>query len=385
MSERIKEPTEPEGSNAPTSSSERKSQHSLEMVRTTCLFVLTILACGAVLYWLRPVVVPFLVALAFFYLLSPLKGWLIRRFGFSESMGLAGMAIISLGILTILGILVWVCVAQISRDADSYAARLTELASEPAVARVVQVAGLERDPGTGRIVLITAEQARRLVRTAASWLESLVADTFLVLVFLLFMLMGGSSAPAKSDGWPEEVASRVRQYLTEMFFFSVITGVLVGGIFGILGVKFWLAFGFLAFVLNFIPTLGSILAAVLPLPVVLLDPDLSVPAKVLAMSLPLAVDLIIANVIQPRFQSRTQGVHPVASMMALIGFGMLWGAVGAVLAVPLLAALKIAFERIPVGKPFANLLAGHLQGGAATMGGGTTSPRTQCPGNNATA
>lgn len=377
MNEWIKAPAESETSRTPTPSSDRKSPYTLEMVRTTCLFVLTILACGAVLYWLRPVVVPFLVALALFYLLSPLKGWLIKRFGCSESMGLAGMAIISLGILTVIGILVWVCVAQISRDADSYAARLAELSSQPTVVRVVEWAGLERDPSTGRIILITVEQSRRLVRTAASWLESLVADTFLVLVFLLFMLMGGSSAAAISEGWPEEVASRVRRYLTEMFFFSVITGVLVGGIFGILGVKFWVAFGFLAFVLNFIPTLGSILAAVLPLPVILLDPDLSVPAKVLAMSLPILVDMIIANVIQPRFQSRTQGVHPVASMMALIVFGMLWGAVGAVLAVPLLAALKIAFERIPVGKPFANLLAGKLQGGAESMGGGTTSPQTQ--------
>jgi AI-2 transport protein TqsA len=345
-----------------------RAGYSLEQVRTTCLLVLTVLGCGAVLAWLRPVVVQFLVALALFYLLAPIHGWLVRRFGVSEGWGVAGTAVIGLGVVTVTGAIVWACVAQVTRDADVYAARVAELSVEPAVGRVIALVGLKRDSETGRVVLISAEQLQQVVRSTAGWLETLLADTFLVLVFLLFMLTGGSAARTRVPGLPDEVAVRVRVYLVEMFAFSAVIGVLVGGVLGLLGVKFWLAFGFLAFVLNLIPTIGPIVAAVLPIPVVVLDPELAVWVKVLALTVPPTIHGVIANVIQPRFQSLTQGVHPVVTMLGLIVFGMLWGPVGAVLAVPLTGVLKIAFERIPGGQPFARLLAGQLDEGTDKAG-----------------
>jgi AI-2 transport protein TqsA len=347
-----------------------QGRYSLELVRTTCLLVLTIVAAGAVLWWLRPVLVPFLVGLTLFYLLAPVSGWVTRKFGVSEGVGAFGAGVIGLVVVALIGFLVWACVAQVTRDADTYATRVVELSNDPTFARVIQFVGLDREPDSGKVIFLTPEQTRQLVRTTAGWLQVLVADTFLVLVFLLFMLWGNSSATTpKSDGWPDQVAGRVRVYLVEMFVFSLIIGVFVGGILWLLGVKFWLSFGFLAFVLNFIPTIGPIIVAFLPVPVILLDPELDPWAKGLALTLPPIVHGFIANVIQPRFQSRSQGVHPVVSMIALIVFGMLWGPVGAVLAVPLAAVLKIAFERIPGGRVFADLLAGKLEGSSNPVAG----------------
>jgi AI-2 transport protein TqsA len=276
--------------------------------------------------------------------------------------GAFGAAVIGLGVVALTGVLVWGCVAEVTRDAELYSERATRLATDPALVSAVEWAGFERDSDSGRLVLVTRDQTRRLVRSTVGWLHELVTDTFLVLVFLLFMLAGGSGTRAGSGGLPEEAATRVRRYLIEMFAFSLVIGVAVGGILTALGVKFGLSFGFLAFVLNFIPTIGPIIAALLPVPVVLLDPGLPVWAKALALTVPPMIHGVVANVIQPQFQSRTQGVHPVVTMLALIVFGMLWGPVGAVLAVPLAAVLKIAFERIPGGRPFANLLAGRLEG-----------------------
>lgn len=348
------------------------SPNSFESVRTTCLLVLTVLACGAALAWLRPVVVPFLVALALYYLLSPMSEWFVRRLGVPDWLGIIGAAVVGLIVVAATAALVWVCVAEMTRDADMYASRLAELSSDPAFARLIQSAGLEHDPETGRVVLISTDRARRLVRAGVEWLEGFLADAFLVLAFLPFMLLGGSPVAVRAGGLPGEVAVRVRRYLVEMFAFSVLTGVLVGGILALLGVRFWLSFGFLAFVLNFIPTLGSIAATILPVPVVLLDPDMAGGAKLLAILLPALVQVVVGNIIQPRFQSRTQGVHPVATILALIVFGMLWGPVGTVLAVPLAAVLKITFERIPGGGPFAALLAGRLHGSEEPLGSAET-------------
>jgi AI-2 transport protein TqsA len=341
--------------------------YTLELVRTTSLLVLAVLACGAVLSWLRPAVVPFLVALALYYVLSPISSWLVRRYQVSNGWGVLGAGLIGLSVVAAMGGLVWACLSQVTRDIAAFEQRLAEMSSEPATARLLQWIGFERDPSTGKIVLMTAEQTRQLVQAGIGWLKWLATDTFLVLVFLLFMLLGSSERVTVAGGLPEEVAVRVRRYLIEMFAFSVLTGVLVGGILGLLGVKFWLSFGFLAFVLNFIPTIGPITATLLPLPVVLLDPELPLVVQVLAFALPATVQVVVGNVIQPRFQSRTQGVHPVVTMLALIVFGMLWGAVGAVLAVPIAAVLKITFERIPGGVILAKLMAGNLSGiGLAT-------------------
>ncbi len=341
---------------------------SLEAVRTNCLLILTVLACGAALSWLRPVVVPFLIALALFYLLSPIRGWLTRRFDASDNMSLFGTGLIGLLVVIIVGVLVWACVAEVTRDADAYSRRFTDVMSGPGFEKIVSWIGFERDASSGRVVLISPDQARRFTRSAVEWSQALLTDTSLVLIFLLFMLLGGTNKRVQSGGLPDEMAIRVRRYLVEMFMFSVITGVLVAIILGLLGVRFWLSFGFLAFVFNFIPTIGPTVATLMPLPIVLLDDTLPMWAKVLAIALPAMVQATIGTVIQPRFQSNTQGLHPVASMSALIVFGMLWGLAGAVLAVPLTAVIKIAFERIPGGQPYANLLAGRLDGSDHDVG-----------------
>jgi AI-2 transport protein TqsA len=341
-----------------------KPRFTLEQVRTTCLLVLAVLAVGAALAWLKAVVVPFLVALALYYLLAPVSDWLARRWGLRPGLAAAGSLAIGLVIVVLIGLLVAACLREVTRDAATYTARLNELATNPEVVRVAELLGLNQDPETGRVVLVTAEQGRQLTRAAVGFLQNLLTDTFLVLAFLLFMLLGHRPGPkpgtARAEAMTSEAATRVRRYLTEMFAFSVLTGVLVGLILAVLGVPFSLSFGFLAFVLNFIPTLGPITATLLPAPVVFLDPTLPLWAKVAAVALPAAVQAVIGTVIQPRFQSQTQGVHPVTSMLALVVFGSLWGLVGAVLAIPLIAVLKIAFEKIPGGQPFADLLAGRL-------------------------
>jgi len=354
-------PTEPTVAAPPTPPA--PAAGTLELVRTTCLLILTVFASAAALMWLRPVVVPFLVALALHYLLTPVSGWLSRRGGFSDGFAVAGAAAVGLIALSAVGFLVWISAVELARGAETYAARIDALSSDPSFAKFVDWAGLPRDSETGRVVVVSPERTRQLVFAAVSWLQSAVADAFLALVFLLFLMLSGKSGPTPATrGLPTEAAERVRRYLAEMFVFSIVTGALVAVILGTLGVTLWLPFGFLAFVLNFIPAVGSLIATVLPIPVVLLDPELSTVSKVLAIALPATVQFLIGNVIQPRIQGRSQNLHPVVPLVALVVFGMLWGPVGAVLAVPTTAVLKIAFERIPGGRPFADLLEGRFEG-----------------------
>ena len=157
-----------------------------------------------------------------------------------------------------------------------------------------------------------------------------------------------------------DVETRIKQYLVTKILLSAATGLLVGLILLVLGVDLWLIFGLFAFLLNFIPTLGSIIATLLPLPIVMLDPNISSLVAVLAIALPATVQGVIGNVLEPKMMGQSLQLHPIAILMALIVWGMLWGIIGMLLAVPMTASVKIMLERSEVTAPAARLLEGKL-------------------------
>jgi AI-2 transport protein TqsA len=125
-------------------------------------------------------------------------------------------------------------------------------------------------------------------------------------------------------------------------------------------VEFAWVFALLAFLLNFVPSVGAIIASLLPLPVILLSPEMSLTAKLLAFAIPAAIQFVIGSFVQPRVQGHALDLHPVVIVLALIFFGMIWGLMGAFLATPITAVVRIIFARIPITRPLADMLAGNL-------------------------
>jgi len=116
----------------------------------------------------------------------------------------------------------------------------------------------------------------------------------------------------------------------------------------------------MAFLLNFIPSIGSIVATLLPLPVVLVSPDVSGLTIILALVLPGAVQMFIGNVVEPKVMGDELDLHPVTILLSLMIWGAIWGIVGMLLATPIVAVMKIFFERSELTRPVADLLAGRL-------------------------
>ena len=98
----------------------------------------------------------------------------------------------------------------------------------------------------------------------------------------------------------------------------------------------------------------------LPLPVVIASPDVSMAAAVLAIAIPGAIQLTIGNIIEPKVMGESLDLHPVAILLNLIIWGMLWGIVGMLLSTPILAVMKILFEKFEGTRPLAALLAGRI-------------------------
>ncbi len=121
-----------------------------------------------------------------------------------------------------------------------------------------------------------------------------------------------------------------------------------------------MAFGLFAFLLNFIPNIGSAIAVFLPLPVVLMSPDVSGTTALLAIGIPAIIQFCVGSVLGPKVLGDALDLHPVVILMALIFWGTLWGIIGMLLATPMTASLKILFSRVESTRMISEIMAGRL-------------------------
>lgn len=355
-------------------------------IQTVCLATLTIVAVAVALYLLRMVLVPFVLAAFLTLLLMPVVNFLMRKLRVGRPFALA--ITLFLGFLVILAVAAFVSVSvgQFANSAQEYEAQLTRLlrkaeTSGPVNAIVSLVGGTtstrtrtpvsanppspdtpQEAPGTFHASQLLPEGAiNGIARRFSSAVLSILSNGFLVLLFAAFLLMGSTTQTKPRMGVIGEIEKRVQKYIVIKLLSSMATGFLVFLVLQFLGVRFAMSFGAFAFILNFIPNLGSIVATLLPLPFVMLTPDVSMVTVALALLLPLCIQFSIGSVLEPKIMGDTLGLHPVVVLMSLIFWGMLWGFSGMLLAVPMTASAKIIFGRIEVTKPIVAILEGRLE------------------------
>jgi AI-2 transport protein TqsA len=320
-------------------------------VQTICLLILAFFAAGVGLYLLRPVLVPFVLALFFAACLKPLIRFQQMRLRMPQPVAVAGAVLVAIAVMVLIGIRL---VSSINNMRPIFLAQFDQFVSKFAQALPLQRFGF--NPPNIKI----PDEATSWFFSALGKGTDIASATFLVIVFTLFILLGRRGERAPASGLLVEIERRVQRYINQMVLLSAITGILVAVILALLGVKFAAVFGFLAFLLNFIPTIGSIFATLLPLPIILLSPDLGLTQKVLAVSIPAALQIYLGNAVQPRVLGNALDLHPIVILISLIFWSMIWGLPGAFLATPVTAVLRIVLDKIPATRPVAELLAGRL-------------------------
>lgn len=321
-------------------------------VQTVCLLILAFAATGVALYLLRPVLVPFVLALFFAACLKPLIVLQRRHFKFPQPLAVAGALLLAIVILGAIGIPLGMA---ISKSWPTFQRQFEVFVQKLPQELPLQRLGLRpfnfQIPSTMYIQM-------------SSWLgevTGVASAVVLVIIFTLFLLLGRRAVNPSESGVLHEIENRVQRYITQMVMLSAISGILVGITLAVCGVKFAVMFGFLAFLLNFIPTVGSIIATLLPLPIILLSPEMGPTAKVLALAIPAAIQIYLGNAVQPRVLGNALDLHPIVVLISLIFWGMIWGLPGAFLATPMTAVIRIVLEKIPATRPIGELLAGRIE------------------------
>jgi predicted PurR-regulated permease PerM len=158
----------------------------------------------------------------------------------------------------------------------------------------------------------------------------------------------------------KRISGLSRRYIRGVLIVIVILGVLNSIGFLLLDLKYAVLLGFLAGFLNIIPYIGVLIGSLFPIAIALITKD-GLAYAVGALGVCVFTQFLENNVITPKVVGSSVSINPLASIMALLGFGMLWGVVGMVVAIPLMGMLKIVCDAIPGLHPYGYLLGEDIE------------------------
>lgn len=331
---------------------------------TGSLIILAAVALAAALVYTRTVMIPFVLAIFIVSLVSPVLDFQVIGLKFPRSVAATVTFLLVIVIIALLCLLVTVAVQTIIATAGQYSDNFANLARE-ALSRM-EGWGIELDQE--KLVDDLRNKIPSLVTNTLGTVFGIVSSASFVLIFVIFLLAGRNPHVIRS-GVYADVDSKIRRYIATKVVVSTITGLLVWAALASVGLKPAGVFGILAFLLNFIPSIGSIISTLLPIPIA--AAQFQNPwGIVFVVAVPGSIQMVIGNIIEPKLMGEGLNLHPVTILLALSFWGLLWGIAGMFLAVPMTAILRIVLMQFDTLKPVGNLLAGELPGSEGQVGQG---------------
>lgn len=324
------------------------------------------------------VMVPFLLA-AFLATIAATPVFWLHRFKIPVGIAITLVMISIIGVLVGVGAIVAQAVSEFTANLGDYTKQLQALTAD-AIRMIQSTFDIEVsadivlsyfDPGT----------ALEMAGNTVSRLGSVLSNSFLILLTVIFILAEASSFPSKltaimknpEEGMPHfrRFGENVNRYIAIKTSVSIVTGLVIWLFLTIVGVDFPVLWGLIAFLLNYVPTIGSIIAAV---PAVLLALVQLGPIYALVTAAGYVVtNIVMGNAVEPRFLGRGLGLSTLVVFLSLVFWGWMLGPVGMLLSVPLTMTAKIALEANPATYWLAHLLgpAEEVQAQAAALSAGS--------------
>jgi len=323
---------------------------------------LIIIAAG--LKTAQDLVIPFLLA-AFIATIAATPMFWLKKKGFPDAVSLTLVMVLIVFIVVLLG-------AMVAQSASAFTAKLP-FYQERLIAFQADMNGFiapwaERleipNPLESLFSSFSPTTALELAGNTLSRLGGVLSNSFLIILTVIFILAEAASFPRKLNDVlanPERdlpyfgrFAENMNRYIAIKTTVSAATGILVSSLLWALGVDFPILWGLLAFLLNYVPTIGSVIAAIPPVIVALVQIGPG-PAFAVGGGF-LAINIIMGNAVEPRFMGKGLGLSTLVVFLSLVVWGWILGPVGMLLSVPLTMTAKIALEANPDTAWLAHLL-----------------------------
>ncbi len=295
----------------------------------------------------RPVLLPFALALFLSVLSLPLMLWIRKRL--PAALAVFITLLVNMAVLSLMVFVASQSLSQLQGRLPVYVRRFQAIQES-------WIQGLEARGFPAReylsLDLIDPVAIINFATGSVQRAAALLSSAVLVLLIMYFMLSEATVFPAKlravfrhgkvSTGRVAKFVKEVQVYLGIKTVVSLATGVLLGLWCWVLDVDFPLLLGLIAFVLNYVPTIGSAIAS---LPAILLALIQFGPGHAVLVALGyLGVNLVFGNIIEPNLMGRRLGLSTLVVILSLVFWGWIWGPIGALLSVPLTMVVKIWLE-----------------------------------------
>jgi AI-2 transport protein TqsA len=334
---------------------------------TVPLAVLALIAVGATLHTLGAALLPFVVAFFLANLFRPMVQFLVRK---RVPMILA----ILLVVLLVGAVLFGVAIVAIS-SVQSLVAALPKYEAKwngtllPSILQLIQRAPQELQAQVKNLKLtniVDASAILGILSTGAGSFVSLVSGLILILLFMLFILGGNGTFtkkvrkayPDQADALAdmiEKIDQKVQKYMITVSLVNLASGALTTGILAAFGVDLALLWGLLTFLVNYIPTIGSIIAFILPVAVAFLQFD-NVGTPIAVGVTLIVLQFTLGSVLTPKIMGSSLNLSPLLVLISLFFWGWIWGPWGMILSVPITSTIKIVLESISGMEPIAILM-----------------------------
>ena len=357
------------------------------------LAVITVILVGAVLKLTSSLLVPFTIALLLAVVSSPIVEYL-EKFHIPRVISVLFVLLFIIAGIAFIGMVLYTSGRTLITLYPKYEARITEIYLW--LARFFELPYDEHlsifDNVWGQVGV--RNRVRILTLTFSNAFFVLLKDAFMVAIFMIFLLAEASFFRKKLDLAFEgsqankiikissDIMKQVSRYLFIKFILSVFNGVCVGVGLHVIGVEFAAVWGVIQFITNFIPNIGTVVVtlATAAFSIVQFWPNpLPILATILLVSI---VNGVVGFYVDPKVMGDRLGLSPLVILVSLLVWGYLWDFAGLILAVPMMAIIKIVCENIPVLEPISILLGSRraamaVRSGEASPPGDASEARTE--------
>jgi len=313
----------------------------------------------------RSLIIPFVIALVVWYVIDSLAKTLERIPVVNKRLPRwislpAAMAVIIAAFILLID-MVATNVSSLAADAPIYQQRLIGVYES-----VMAQLGFQQEFDFNR--LLPNFNLSRFLSSAAATFTSFAGSTSLILIYVLFLLIEQSTFDGKFRALfsnseraqfafdvRDSITRRIRDYLGIKTAVSVATGLISYAILEMIGVKYAALFGFIIFLLNYIPTIGSLIGVAFPALLALVQFDTLIPFATVVVTLGV-VQFSIGNILEPRLMGTSLNLSGLVIMLSLALWGAIWGVTGMVLCVPLTVIVMIVCAQFPSTRSVAILL-----------------------------
>lgn len=329
---------------------------------TISIVIIAVVLVGAVLYAMRPVVLPLILAIFIASLARPVQ-LRLQRF-LPNALALVATVLAVGGILIAFPLVFAANLQVVIQKLPEYGPRLAAI--------VADVENLARDAGIDvkAFDFSSDKTVEALLGMATSSLQDIASffGTVLLVIFLLIFVLseaniirdklGIALKPTNHAAVMSSVASmqeRIQQYVTTKTLFAALNAGVAGAFLALLGVDFPLLWTLLTFILYFIPTFGTLIATLPPVLLALVQFETPTIAIVSLVGL-IVIFNVLGNVLEPRFMGKTLSLSPLVVFVSLMFWGWFFGLIGVVLSVPLTVGIGIVCQHIEPLQPIAVML-----------------------------